>query len=244
MSADAAGAQTPRRHVVKSNGVVARSLRVAGRRAGGRRDPWAHLQPHRLVPDRQRPRGSSTGSSPTTSADAATARSRTRATSLAEHSADLLGVLDHFGLERAVVMGHSLGAHIGVHFACPPSGSRARSSSWSTEDWTSGPRCSTPIAPSVNRLGGRVPSVEMFLAIVQTLPMSAGRWNRSPGAPLHLRRRAGSRRRCARRSPGTRSRKRSRTCSARGSGFGTIAIAAPTPCCARRTGSSPPTTAS
>jgi len=33
------------------------------------------------------------------------------------------------------------------------------------------------IAPSVNRLGVEFPSVEMFLAIVKTLPMFEGRWN-------------------------------------------------------------------
>src|SRR3989304_740664 len=42
--------------------------------------------------------------------------------SLAEHCDDLLGLLDHLGLARAIVMGHSPGAHIRVRFAAahPP----------------------------------------------------------------------------------------------------------------------------
>ena len=37
--------------------------------------------------------------------------------SLADHAADLAGLLDHFGLARATIMGHSLGAGLGVWFA-------------------------------------------------------------------------------------------------------------------------------
>ena len=37
--------------------------------------------------------------------------------SLAHHSEDLLGLLDRFGLKKAVLVGHSLGAHIAVRFA-------------------------------------------------------------------------------------------------------------------------------
>jgi pimeloyl-ACP methyl ester carboxylesterase len=96
--------------------------------------------------------------------------------SLAEHSADVLGLLDHFGLERAVVMGHSLGAHIGVHFA---SHHPARVAKLVLVDGGLDVRAEVfdSIAPSVNRLGVEFPSVEVFLAIVQTLPMFAGRWN-------------------------------------------------------------------
>ena len=37
--------------------------------------------------------------------------------SLMHHNEDLLGLLDHFGLKKAVLVGHSLGAHIAVRFA-------------------------------------------------------------------------------------------------------------------------------
>ena len=47
---------------------------------------------------------------------------------LAIHGQDLLGLLDHFGLERAILMGHSLGAGIAVRFAAHhPERSRRKS---------------------------------------------------------------------------------------------------------------------
>src|SRR5882724_8669732 len=72
--------------------------------------------------------------------------------SLAIHSDDLLGLLDHLGLERATLMGHSLGAHIAIRFA-------ARH------------------PERVARLGVEFPSLEGFLERLRALPMFAGRWN-------------------------------------------------------------------
>ncbi len=96
--------------------------------------------------------------------------------SLAEHAADLLGLLDHFDLDRAVIMGHSLGAHIGVRFA---SHHPDRVAKLVLFDGGLDVRAEVfdSIAPSVNRLGVEFPSVEMFLAIVKGLPMFEGRWN-------------------------------------------------------------------
>ena len=95
---------------------------------------------------------------------------------LAEHTADLLGLLDHFGLARAVIMGHSLGAHIGVRFA---SHHPDRVAKLVLFDGGLDVRVEVfdSIAPSVNRLGVEFPSTEMFLAIVKSLPMFEGRWN-------------------------------------------------------------------
>ena len=39
---------------------------------------------------------------------------------------DLEGLLDHFGLKKAVLIGHSLGAHIAVRFAATRQGSAFR----------------------------------------------------------------------------------------------------------------------
>jgi pimeloyl-ACP methyl ester carboxylesterase len=175
MSADAAGAQTPRRHVVKSNGVGLAAYEWPG---GGpavvaihgltsNHTAWYPIANvlagrHRLIAHDLRGRGDS--------------EKPDKGYSLAEHSADLLGLLDHFDLKRAVVMGHSLGAHIGVHFAAHHP---ARVAKLVLVDGGLDVRAEVfdSIAPSVNRLGVEFPSVEMFLAIVQTLPMFAGRWN-------------------------------------------------------------------
>ena len=110
--------------------------------------------------------------------------------SLAEHAADLLGLLDHFGLDRAVIMGHSLGAHIGVRFASHHPDRVAKLVLFDggldvlAEVFDS-------IAPAVNRLGVEFASVEMFLAIVKGLPMFEGRtrlwaWHHRIAAPTLL----------------------------------------------------------
>lgn len=99
-----------------------------------------------------------------------------RGYSLAEHARDLVGLLDHVGLGRAVVMGHSLGANIGVWFAAHhpdrvdklvlfDGGLDVRAEVFDS------------IAPAVARLGVEFPSLEGFLQMLQMLPMFAGRWN-------------------------------------------------------------------
>jgi pimeloyl-ACP methyl ester carboxylesterase len=96
--------------------------------------------------------------------------------SLAEHSRDLLGLLEHFRLERAVIAGHSLGAGIAVWFAAHHP---ARVSQVILFDGGLDLRAEVfdSIAPAVARLGVEFPSLEGYLAMLKTLPMFAGRWN-------------------------------------------------------------------
>ena len=95
---------------------------------------------------------------------------------LAAHVDDLERLLDHYELDRPVVMGHSLGAMIALAFAVerPDRVSRlvlvdggidVRPAVWDS------------IAPAVSRLGIEFPSLEMFLGLMQSLPMFEGRWN-------------------------------------------------------------------
>lgn len=96
--------------------------------------------------------------------------------SLAGHARDLLGLLDHLGVERAIVMGHSLGASIGVWFAAHhperverlvllDGGLDVRAEVFDS------------IAPAVARLGVEFPSLEGFLGMLRSLPMFGDRWN-------------------------------------------------------------------
>jgi pimeloyl-ACP methyl ester carboxylesterase len=96
--------------------------------------------------------------------------------SLATHDADLLGLLDHYGIGRAILVGHSLGAHIAVRFAAHhpdrvdrvvlfDGGLDVRAEVFDS------------IAPAVNRLGVEFPSLEQYLGMLRGLPMFAGRWN-------------------------------------------------------------------
>jgi pimeloyl-ACP methyl ester carboxylesterase len=96
--------------------------------------------------------------------------------SLAVHGDDLLGLLDHLGLERATLMGHSLGANIAVRFAAKHPERVARLVLF---DGGLDVRAEIldSLAPAVARLGVEFPSLDVFLERLRGLPMFAGRWN-------------------------------------------------------------------
>ena len=99
-----------------------------------------------------------------------------RGYSLAHHAADLLGLLDHFGLERPIIAGHSLGAHIGVRFATLHP---ERVAKLVLFDGGLDVRAEImdSLAPAIGRLGVEFPSLGAFLEMLKGLPMFAGRWN-------------------------------------------------------------------
>jgi pimeloyl-ACP methyl ester carboxylesterase len=96
--------------------------------------------------------------------------------SLAVHGEDLAGFLDHFGLRRAVLIGHSLGAAIALRFAVTQPRRVARlvlvDGGIDVRD-----EILEALAPAIARLGLEFPSVEAFLERMRSLPMFAGRWN-------------------------------------------------------------------
>ena len=96
--------------------------------------------------------------------------------SLMHHNEDLLGLLDHFGLEKAVLVGHSLGAHIAVRFAATYP---ERVDRLVLVDGGIDVRHEVleSLRPAINRLGVEFPSLDMFLGFVRMLPMFEGRWN-------------------------------------------------------------------
>lgn len=99
-----------------------------------------------------------------------------RGYSLGIHGQDLAGLLDQFGLRRAILMGHSLGAHIALVFAAR---FPRRAAKLVLVDGGIDVRAEIldSLAPAINRLGIEFPSWEMFLQLLQGLPMFAGRWN-------------------------------------------------------------------
>ncbi|HKW95541.1 MAG TPA: alpha/beta hydrolase [Methylomirabilota bacterium] len=96
--------------------------------------------------------------------------------SLERHNADLRGLLDHFGLGKAVLLGHSLGAHIALRFAAVHP---ERVSKLVLVDGGLDVRAEVldSLRPAVDRLGVEFPSLDMFLGFVRALPMFEGRWN-------------------------------------------------------------------
>ncbi|HEX5528463.1 MAG TPA: alpha/beta hydrolase [Methylomirabilota bacterium] len=96
--------------------------------------------------------------------------------SLAVHDDDLEGLLDHFGLKKAVLIGHSLGAHIAVRFAATRP---QRVAKLVLVDGGLDVRAEVldSLRPAINRLGVEFPSMDMFMGFVRALPMFEGRWN-------------------------------------------------------------------
>ncbi len=96
--------------------------------------------------------------------------------SLERHAEDLRGLLDHFGLAKAVLLGHSLGANIALRFAAKHPG---RVSRLVLVDGGLDVRAEVldSLRPAVDRLGVEFPSLDMFLGFVRMLPMFEGRWN-------------------------------------------------------------------
>jgi pimeloyl-ACP methyl ester carboxylesterase len=96
--------------------------------------------------------------------------------SLALHNEDLEGLLDHFGLKKAVLVGHSLGAHIALRFAATHP---ERVSKLVLVDGGIDVRAEVldSLRPAINRLGVEFPSLDMFMGFVRALPMFEGRWN-------------------------------------------------------------------
>ena len=96
--------------------------------------------------------------------------------SLATHDRDLLGLLDHLGVERALLMGHSLGAHVAVRFAAHHP-ERVRGLVLFDGGLDVRAEVLDSLAPAINRLGREFPSLEAYLGMLRELPMFAGRWN-------------------------------------------------------------------
>lgn len=96
--------------------------------------------------------------------------------SLAHHARDLLGLLDHYAVGRAVVVGHSLGAAIALSFAVHHPDRLAR---LVLVDGGFDLRAEVldSVAPAVARLGVEFPSLEQYLGMLRALPMFAGKWN-------------------------------------------------------------------
>ena len=96
--------------------------------------------------------------------------------SLSIHGDDLEALLDHFGLEKAILVGHSLGANIAVRFAAARPHRVAR---LVLIDGGLDVRHEVleSLRPAINRLGVEFPSLDMFLGFVRMLPMFEGRWN-------------------------------------------------------------------
>jgi pimeloyl-ACP methyl ester carboxylesterase len=96
--------------------------------------------------------------------------------SLAAHGQDLAGLLDRFGLPRAVLVGHSLGAGIALRFAVTHP-RRVAKLVLIDGGLDTRPEVLESLAPALGRIGLEFPSLDAFLERMRGLPMFAGRWS-------------------------------------------------------------------
>lgn len=96
--------------------------------------------------------------------------------SLAIHGEDLEALLDHFRLKKAILIGHSLGAHIALRFAATRP-QRVERLVLIDGGLDVRHEVLESLRPAINRLGVEFPSLDMFLGFVRMLPMFEGRWN-------------------------------------------------------------------
>jgi pimeloyl-ACP methyl ester carboxylesterase len=96
--------------------------------------------------------------------------------SLEQHGRDLARLLDHFGLARAIIVGHSLGAHIALRFAATRPG-RVRKLVLVDGGLDVRAEIVDALGPAIGRIGVEFPSLDAFLERMRALPMFAGRWN-------------------------------------------------------------------
>ena len=95
---------------------------------------------------------------------------------LARHSEDVAGLLGHYGLATAVLVGHSLGAAIALHFAVHHP-DRVTQLILIDGGFDIRAEVLDSLAPAVARLGLEFPSLDLYLQMLQGLPLFAGRWN-------------------------------------------------------------------
>ena len=96
--------------------------------------------------------------------------------SMADHAADVLALLDHLGLERVILGGHSFGGYVAIYIASHfPE--RVEKLIVIDAAITLNPRVGELLKPSLDRLTRVSPSVDAYLAEARDAPHLAGFWD-------------------------------------------------------------------
>ena len=95
---------------------------------------------------------------------------------MADHARDVLGVMDHLGLDRAVLTGHSFGAYLGIYLAATfPE--RVEKLVVMDAAITLNPRVGELLKPSLDRLTRVSASVDAYLAEARSGAHLVGYWD-------------------------------------------------------------------
>lgn len=95
---------------------------------------------------------------------------------MADHAADVLGIMDDAGIDRAVLAGHSFGGYLGIYLAAHHPDRFERLIVLDAAI-TTHPRVGEMLKPSLERLGKTLPSADAYLASLRTAAYLNGIWD-------------------------------------------------------------------
>lgn len=104
---------------------------------------------------------------------------------MAEHAADVLGLMDVLGLRQVMLVGHSFGGMLAFYMAAHHPERFPRIVVLDAAKAVATPATREVLRPMLARLGAVVPSWEAYLAAVQQLPYLKDRWG--PGLETYFR---------------------------------------------------------
>jgi pimeloyl-ACP methyl ester carboxylesterase len=93
---------------------------------------------------------------------------------MADHAADVLGLLDALGLDRVVLGGHSFGGFLALYLAAHAPERFERLVIMDAAIGVAVPRTRELIQPSLDRLGQTYPSFAAYLDLIKAMPFYAG----------------------------------------------------------------------
>ena len=96
---------------------------------------------------------------------------------MADHAADVIGVLDAEGIEQATLVGHSFGGLLSMYMAANHPDRVARIVIIDAAKSAADPKVAEMIRPSLDRLGVVLPSVDAYLAAMKQMPFLDGYWD-------------------------------------------------------------------
>lgn len=105
---------------------------------------------------------------------------------MADHAADVLGLLDTLGIERAVLGGHSFGGLLSMYIAAHHPQRVAQLVIIDASLGAAAPRTRELIQPALARLGQTYPSFDAFLELIKQAPYFHG-WTWDPQAETYYR---------------------------------------------------------
>jgi len=98
---------------------------------------------------------------------------------MADHAADVLGLMDALNIELVVLVGHSFGALLTIYMGCQYPERVSRMVLIDVSQAATHPRTAELIKPSLDRLGRILPSWELYKQEMQKMPYLDGYWDDS-----------------------------------------------------------------